>query len=388
MRVIERVLYGSRGQGSLIRYAGVENWYSAYYAHGKEVRESTETPVLKIARRVHRQRLDEVAADRQGLKKFIPPAIARVTINELLDELEADFSLRGVRSLRQSRAHMAPVRAAFGTWRAAEVTAGSIDRYVTARLQTQTRRGTTVAPATVNRESQILGQALRLGFERGKLSALPSMRLLPERNARQGFFEAATFGMVVTNLPDYLQDLHRFAYIAGWRRGEILTLTWADVDRDGGIIKLRAQHSKNGQGRTLAVEGDLAAVIERRWNARVVQGRDSGLRIADLVFHREGRQIVDFRKAWASACRAAGLPVGQGGPLFHDLRRTAARNLVRAGVPERVAMAVTGHKTRSMFDRYNIVNEADLRAAMQQQTAYVRTLPKTPSVMPLAAVQR
>jgi integrase len=94
-------------------------------------------------------------------------------------------------------------------------------------------------------------------------------------------------------------------YLTGWRRGEILTLTWADVDRDGGMIRLRPEHSKNRRGRALAIEGDLEALMERRWHARIVPGPAGTCRVADRVFHRQGRHIVDFRKAWAGACTAA-----------------------------------------------------------------------------------
>src|SRR5262249_17534265 len=302
------------------------------------------------------------------------------------------------------KAHMAPIREAFGDLRASQVTASAVDRYIEARLGETTRHGATVAPATGNRETQLLGQALRLGHTRGDLSMLPAIRHLPERTLRQGFFEAGAFESVVANLPDYLQDVARFGYLTGWRRGEILTLGWGDVDRDGGVMRLRPEHSKNGSGRTLVLEGDVKALIERRWAARIVKGKDGQPdRVAELVFHHRGRPIVDYRKAWLAACVKAGLaqpkldaagrPVldDEGNPryvatkLVHDLRRTAARNLVRAGVPERVAMAVTGHKTRAMFDRYNIVSEDDLRTAMQRQSEYVSRLPKTATVIPLAA---
>ncbi len=187
--------------------------------------------------------------------------------------------------------------------------------------------------------------------------------------------------------PGYLKDFVRFAYLTGWRKGEIISLLWADVDRDGDAIRLRPEHSKNGRDRTVMLDGDLDALIERRWQARLFS-RGGDAHVTDLVFHRDGEPVGDFRKAWATACVEAGLyrivvTDTEGAEkkvpdrLFHDLRRTAARNMVRAGVPERVAMEITGHRTRSMFDRYNIVSEDDLRVAAQKTNLYVDTLPTT-----------
>src|SRR5207245_9158677 len=124
----------------------------------------------------------------------------------------------------------------------------------------------------------------------------------------QGFRGRADLEPRVAALPDDLQDFTRFAYLTAWRRGEVATLRWSDVDRAGGVIRLRPEHSKNGRGRTVAIEGNLGAIIERRAQARVIPGRAGAPeRIAELVFHRGGRPIRDFRGAWAAACIAAGL---------------------------------------------------------------------------------
>ena len=86
------------------------------------------------------------------------------------------------------------------------------------------------------------------------------------------------------------------------------------------------------------------------------------------VFHRSGKPITAFTKAWRAACAAAGCP----GRIPHDFRRTAVRNLVRSAVPKRVAMQMTGHKTPSVFARYNIVNEADLFDAAKRYASSAR----------------
>ena len=85
-------------------------------------------------------------------------------------------------------------------------------------------------------------------------------------------------------------------------------------------------------------------------------------------FHRQGEQVKDFRKAWRKACRNAGIPDGR---VFHDLRRTTARNLSRADMPDRIALSIMGHKTRAMYDRSHIVDEEDIRRGMRRAEDYL-----------------
>jgi integrase len=275
---------------------------------------------------------------------------------ELLDNLETDYRIQGRRSLSQLHYHLRTVRRVLEGARAVDVDGPRLRSYVQQRLDEG------AAHATINRELAAVKRALNLAKQGGLLQSVPYFPHLSEDNARQGFFEAHEVELLLMHLPDHLRDLTRFAYLTGWRKAEILGLTWDMVDMTAGVVRLPT--SKNGRGRVFVLVGELLALMQRREADRMV-----GLRQVDYVFHRYGVPIRSFKKAWKVATRRAGLR----GKVFHDLRRTAVRNLVRAGVPERVVMDMTGHRTRSVFDRYNITSPKDLREAAQRLDAYLQT---------------
>ena len=190
---------------------------------------------------------------------------------------------------------------------------------------------------------------------------------LRENPPRQGFFEHPEYLAVRAHLPAPWQDILDLAYYSGWRKHEILGLTWDELDEAGGVIRLSPARSKTLVGRILPMSQPIAEALARR---RARRDPDS-----PLVFHRDGIPIRRWRTAWRTACQAAGVPTR----LLHDCRRTAARNLIRASVPERVAMLLTGHKTRAIFDRDNIINEQELLEAGDQLVAYLaQHAPATP----------
>src|SRR5205809_1316254 len=161
---------------------------------------------------------------------------------------------------------------------------------------------------------------------------------------------------MLTFLSDYLQDITRFAYHTGWRKGEILTLEWRDIKGD--VIRLRPEIAKNKDGRVIILVGEIANIIARRQAERVES--------CPYVFHRKGNRIKHYNRAWRTARVKAGLPE----KLMHDNRRTAARNMDRAGVPRQAAKQITGHKTDSTYNRYNIVNDKEVREGITQAQAY------------------
>lgn len=204
--------------------------------------------------------------------------------------------------------------------------------------------------------------------------------------SREGFVEYAAFLELVRHLPPEVADLCWFAYLMGWRREQVLSLRWADINREAGTVIGRAEFNKTKEPSSLPMSESVRAVIERRWQARTVEttvttemGRITVPKVCDLVFHRKGRPVGDFRKVWRRACIAAGLCVtvkdGQGKETkratatFHDFRRSCVRNLENARTPRKVAKSITGHITDSVYERYHIVNQDDQRAALAEVEA-------------------
>lgn len=377
-----------RGEGRIFRRKGSPYCWAAYYRNGKEIRESTRTTDEGKARRFLKKKLDELAAEREAGKPFLTPAARRITVDALLDALEADCRLQ---DKGDPRFHLRAVRETLGHRRAVEVSTADVDRQIERWLEDG------CAPGTVNRRTGLLARAYRLALRRGQLADPPYIRRLSEiGRERQGYVEHHDFERLVAALPGYLQDFTRMAFICGLRKGALASLRWSDVGQD--VILLRAENSKNRKPQTIPLEGDLGSIVERRRAAALIPLAKGQMQLSEFVFHRAGRPIGNIRKAWELGCvksalgelvcQACGQSVGSHacpqckvptryrGLLFHDLRRSAVRNLIRAGTPERVAMEITGHRTRAVFDRYAIVNEAQKQEALRKTQDYVAATAK------------
>jgi integrase len=294
-------------------------------------------------------------------------AATRTVMRELFDDLLADYAVNNkglVWAEQKVRLHLQP---AFGATRVRQLTTTAIQKYTLARQKSG------AASATINRELALLKRSLNLGRKHTppKVARVPHVPLLEENNVRKGFFEHAEFLALRTALPVEIRPVLTFAYYTGCRRGDILSLLWNQVDLKEGIVRLDAGTTKNDEPRVVPMATELLAVVTEQKSIR-----DSTHAQCPYVFFRDGERINSFRGAWEVACYQSGLwdgdeKTGKPTRLFHDLRRSGIRNLIRAGVPERVAMAISGHKTRSVFDRYNIVSEADLRVAAGQLDSYL-----------------
>ena len=337
------------GTGRIYRRGQI--YYIAYRWDGREYRESARSSDREVAARLLATRLGE---RRRGRDAPVVP-----TFDALAAWYLDDYGVRQLRTLDTARGRVANLRAVFEGWPATAITIDAIRDYQRAR------RTAGAAAATVNRETSALSRMFQLAVRGRQLRERPVFpERLEENGPRQGFFEHAEYTAVRQYLPASYQDVLDFAYYSGWRKREILGLGWDEVDEPGGVVRLSPARSKTRVGRVLPISPPIGAVLVRRRAKR---------RAGDAqVFCRDAVTVRAWRRTWPAACRQAGVP----GRLLHDCRRTTARNLVRAGVPERVAMELTGHKTRAIFDRYCIVNEADLHQAGAQLVAYLQEGPR------------
>lgn len=289
----------------------------------------------------------------QDRGRLVGVAVERTSFDDLRKMIEADYKANGRRSskrLAQSLAHLAKT---FGQARAVDITEDRLAAYVAAR------REEGAAIASVNRELAALRRMFTLAYDAQRVGRKPRIRTYQEDNVRKGFFEDEQLRAVLRHLPAELRPVIEVAHVTGWRvPSEILTRQWRHVDFDGGWLRLEPGEAKNKEGRAFPLDPHLRPILATL-HAQTERLEQEKGRIIPWVFHRDGQRIRYLRRSWITACRKAGVP----GRLPHDLRRTAVRNLERAGIPRSVAMALVGHKTESVYRRYVIVDESMLRAA-------------------------
>jgi len=324
------------GSGSL--YRRWRTWWVSYRVGGKVVRESCKTDSKKEAEAFLRDRL--VGVDRGT----VTASTAQTTLADLERLVLADHEANGRRSSRNVTACFKRIHKHVGAeTKARGITIATVEAYKATRLREKAK------PATVNRELAYLRRGFRLAIRHGVLAARPDFSLLAERNARSGFLDPDQLEAVARHLDADGADFVRFLYWSGWRRSEAVNLEWRSVDRKAGVIRI--ERTKTDEPRTIpyAALPQLVEVCERRWAKH--EALAAKRIVSPWVFTRKGRRMSSL--GWDEACRKAGLP----GRIVHDLRRSAARNMLRAGIPQRVAMLIGGWKTDSVFRRYAIVDE-------------------------------
>ena len=334
-------------------------YWLKYYRNGKPYYESSRSTKEADAKRLLKLREGEIS---QG--KLPGVYFDKVRFEELAQDFLNDYIINAKKSLQRAEISLKHLGPFFNGLRVADITTTRTNEYIAQR------QNEGAANATINRELAALKRMFTLASRctPPKIAQAPYIAMLAENNTRKGFFEHEEFLALRAALPDYLKGFVTFAYKTGWRLREITGLTWDRVDLGLGIVRLEAGETKNKEARTLSLDLELRAVLKDQFT-----GRHLG---CPFVFHRDGQRIKDFRGSWFTACKKARVKAR----LFHDLRRTAVRNMVRAGVPERVAMTISGHKTRTVFDRYNIVNADDLKHAAAKVEAYLASQTVTSTV--------
>jgi integrase len=341
-----------RGLGTIYKRGNI--WWIRL-RHG-ERSESSGSPSRKVAEELLERRLAEA-----HLGRAVPDG-GRASYEDLERMLLDDMRANRRRSIGNVEKNILPrLREFFGAVKSSDISYDAVSGYIASRLKS-------VSPATVRYERAVLRRMFGIAHRAGKVGRIPAFPTVRVENARTGFASADDIDRVIQHLPAHAQGPVRCLYLTGWRLNEVLGLEWRRVDFEAGTICLEAEQTKSGRPRLFpfAALPVLARLLrEQRERTSALERAQS--RMIPWVFHLNGERLVSFRTGWRNAVKKAGLP----GLTPHDMRRSAARNLVRAGVPERVVMDLCGWKTRAMFDRYNITSARDLAEGVERLGAYL-----------------
>ena len=321
-------------------------WWMSFTHNGKQIRRSTETEDKKLAIRIFDKLKGEIA---EG-KWFEKPPDDECLFDDFKEDLARDYKLQNRKSLDRAELSMKHLGAFFDGTLVKGITSSLIEAYIVFRKKEGASNG------TINRELSALKRMFTLGERHNppKVMNPPFVLKLKESQPREGFFEYEEYVLLRDLLPCHLKAVLTIAYFTGMRKQEILSLKWDQINIHEKKITLWAGTTKNDQKRVIFMPGELYDVILSQ-----KKRRDDSYPDCPYVCFREGQQIKNYQTAWHTACKKANLV----GKLLHDNRRTAVRNMSRAGIPDTVTMKISGHKTRSVFDRYNITSEDDLRIA-------------------------
>jgi integrase len=340
-----------RFTGSIFQ-RGATYWIQFYDGAGQRQRESTRGTSKKKAEKNLQGRLGQVENG-----TYAGAQVGRVRVGELAESLLAQYrsgEIKGLKSLewseRRWNIHLAPF---FENAKAGGVSTDLLRSYI-ARRQKQGAQN-----ATINRELSFLRRAFNVARKSSppKVQTIPAFPHLEEPKARQGFLSDEQYGKLASGCAAaglWLRAMLAVGCNFAWRKSELLKLRVTQVDLLSRVIRLEPGTTKNSDGRTVVMTNETFELLG---------ACTAGKKPDDYVFTREdGKPVKSFRGAWAKVCADAGVPA----LLFHDLRRTGARNLRRLGVSEGVIMRIAGWKTRNVFERYNIVDQADLADAARR----------------------
>jgi integrase len=398
----------ARGSGCILeRPKDSGNFWISYYYHGEEQRESARKVLGKLtvtrreAEQLLKTRIGEIAVGRfTGLER------ERLTVGELLTDYITHLQTTGRKAIATAKSCVRQLYIEFSDVRAVDLKPPQIRTWMNRCLEEGK------APGYVVQLTSRLRSALSLAHKEGRVAAVPYIPTITLNNVRQGFVAPADFEPFVAALPSPYDDVARFAYQTGWRRGEVLGLQWPNVDFRAGEIRLG--DTKNGDGRVVPMYWQdehgqrhmlaFAQVLEKRRRERA---------LTPWVFHRNGKPVDRFEGPWRQAARAVGLPymgcpdcprmpqtasllalhlvedhgatreaalaqakqIKKASQILHDFRRSAVKNMIDAGVPEVVAMKISGHRSFTTFQRYNIRNLRDVAAGLRRTEVYVQAQP-------------